>query len=707
MQYTKPLGVIAALITLASLFYSNFIRADISFAQKPPQAQTSNVNPINEVASGSIIYTLNDKSTLTQIALDTKVQMNITGTINRVKLSQTFTNPSNDWVEGVYVFPLPADSAVDHLDMVIGERIIQGQIKERKAAKKIYNQAKKAGKKASLIEQQRPNIFTTQVANIGPGEAITIAIEYQQAVHIDNDRFSIRFPMVVGDRYIPGKKITTQKNALGNANTHRVKDASKITPPTDMNADRPVDISINLKAGFNTQTIDSPYHDIDITETDPLTKHISLKNTQADRDFELTWQAHKSLTPELALFTQQKGDDHYLMLMATPPADEVFKQTNTPREVIFIIDSSGSMMGSSMNQATKALVQAINRLKPTDRFNIIDFDSDFEVLFDTAIPAIDMNKRHGIRFSKYLAADGGTNPLEAIKFALSSRDEDSHKYLRQVIFLTDGQVGNEQELFRTVQQNIDDDRFFTIGIGSAPNDYLMSKMAEYGKGAFTYIADIDEVEVKMGELFQKLESPAMTDININFPMDINSEQALGAITDLYKGETITAVYKLNAIPNQLTINGNTANGVFTKEVAINASNNTNGIDVLWARRKIDQMMGEYQSQYRRIDRDKVQADITSIAIDHHLISKFTSLVAVDISPSKPGNKTLVNKSVAKKMKAAKTATNSTLWMLLGLIAMLFAFFTRKRQTSWINHYYLASSVSVLLPMVLTHPLRPS
>ena len=682
MQYTKPLGIIAVLITATILFYSNFIRADISFAQKPVQVQTATTNPINEVKSGAIIYTLSDQSTLTQVALDTKVQMDITGTMNRVKLSQTFTNPSNDWVEGVYVFPLPANSAVDHLDMIIGERIIQGQIKERKAAKKIYNQAKKAGKKTTLIEQQRPNIFTTKVANIGPGETITIAIEYQQAVHIDNDKFSIRFPMVVGERYIPGKKISTQKNTLGNTpNTHRVKDASKITSPADINADRPVAISINLKAGFNTQTIDSPYHQIDIVETDPLTKHISLKNTQANRDFELTWQAHKSLTPALALFTQQKGDDHYLMLMATPPADEVFKQTNTPREVIFIIDSSGSMMGSSMDQATKALVQTINRLKPTDRFNIIDFDDEFETLFDTAIPAIDMNKRHGIRFSKYLAASGGTEPLEAIKFALSSRDEDSQKYLRQVVFLTDGQVGNEEELFRTVQQNIDDDRFFTIGIGSAPNDYLMTKMAEIGKGTFTYIGDIDEVEVKMSELFQKLESPAMTDININFPMDINAEQALGSITDLYKGETITAVYKLNAIPNKLTISGNTANGVFTKEVEINASNNTNGINVLWARRKIEQMMGEYQSQYRRIDRDKVQADITSLALNHHLISKFTSLVAVDITPSKPGNKPLVTQSIAKKMKAAKTATNSTLWMLIGLIAMLFAFFTRKRQAS--------------------------
>ena len=172
----------------------------------------------------------------------------------------------------------------------------------------------------------------------------------------------------------------------------------------------------------------------------------------------------------------------------------------------------------------------------------------------------------------------------------------------------------------------------------------------------------------------------MTDININFPMDINAEQALSSIADLYNGETITAVYKLNAIPNKLTINGNTANGVFSKDIIINASNSTNGIDVLWARRKIGQMMNQYQAQYTKIDRDLIQADITSLALDHHLVSKFTSLVAVDITPSKIGDKPLITQAIAKKVKAAKTATNSTLWILIGLITMLFAIFTRKRQT---------------------------
>ncbi|HIC39957.1 MAG TPA: marine proteobacterial sortase target protein [Piscirickettsiaceae bacterium] len=686
MPYSKSIGAVISIIIVSVLIYSNVARSNIAFAKKPPQASISTINPINEVESGSIIYTLNDRSSFTQMALDTKVQMDITGTINRTKLSQTFVNPSNEWVEGVYVFPLPVNSAVDHLTMHIGSRTIEGQIKERKEAKRIYTKAKQAGKKASLIEQQRPNIFTTNVANIAPGESITISIEYQQVVSIDNDKFSIRFPMTIGERYIPGKPIATPAASVGiSPNTHRVKDASKITPPISQNVDRPISIAINLKAGFNTASVNASYHDISIVDIDTLTKHITLDNTkgnnQADRDFELVWQANNSLTPELALFTQQQGDDHYLMLMATPPADKAFKQFNTPRELIFIIDSSGSMMGASMIQASKALVQAINRLKPTDRFNIIDFDSGFDPLFDSAMPAISMNKKHGIRFANNLDASGGTEPLEAIKFALNSRDSHTDDYLRQIVFLTDGQVGNEDEIFRSVRQNIDDDRMFTIGIGSAPNSHLMTKLAKYGKGAYTFIGDIAEVKDKMTELFDKLESPAMTDININFPMNINAEQALGSISDLYKGEVITAVYKLNAIPNKLSISGNTANGVFTKDIHITASNNTTGIDVLWARRKIDQLMNQYRAQYRRVDRDRVQADITNIALDHHLVSKFTSLVAVDITPTKPDSQTNITKTVANKVKAAKTATNSQLWMMFGLVIILLSVVTRRREQS--------------------------
>ncbi len=701
---------IAALIML----YSDVVMANISFSDKTSQSVSSSTNPVNQVGTGSIIYKYKDKTKFTQSALDTMVDMNITGVTNRVRVEQTFTNPSNDWVEGVYVFPLPEDSAIDHLTLFVDGCIIDGQIKERKEAKKIYNKAKNEGKKAAIIEQQRPNIFTTSVANIPPGGTIKIAIEYQQAVLIRDESFSIRFPMTIGDRYIPGVPISTPYDSMGVIpNTHTVKDASKITPPTSKHVDRPLSININLKAGFDLESIESSYHAIQVDEINNLTKRIKLTNdtTQADRDFVLNWRANKGLQPDVAIFTQQKGEDNYLMLMATPPKLEAFKKSNTPREVVFIIDSSGSMGGGSMTQAKSALHRAIQRLNPTDRFNIIDFDSKFKPLFYNPMPAIYMNIKRGAWFVNNLDADGGTMALGAIKYALESRDIRSNDYLRQIIFITDGHVGNEQDLFRVVRESMHDDRIFTIGIGSAPNSYLMTKMADLGKGTFTYIGSNSEVEDKMLKLFDKLESPALTNIDIQFPEGVEAEQALGSLGDLYAGETISAVFKLNVLPSSLDVSGNSVDGVYAKKIDIGINNNTTGIDVLWGRRKVEQLMDKYHSNMRLVDRDQTKLEITNLALNYHLVSKFTSLVAVDVTNSRSQEDPLIMKAVTKKEKALllkksmsatdrplleeaklasmvkmsisapKTATNSTFWLILGLLIMIIAYISSFRAKS--------------------------
>ena len=649
-------------------------------------------NPINQVTSGSIVYRLPNSSQLTQIALDTKVEMNISGVVNRVRLEQSFTNPSSEWVEGVYVFPLPEDSAVDRLTMHIGNRIIEGQIKEKEEARKIYQAAKKAGKKASLIEQQRPNIFTASIANIPPGESITIAIEYQQSVLIDNEKFSIRFPMIVSDRYVPGKEIATSSDALGLApNTHRVPDASKVTPPSDPNVDRPISININLKAGFKTDTIESTYHNISIVDVDEKHKHIALnKRTELQRDFELVWAPIANLQPELAVFTQKKDDQHYLMVMAAPVKKSIFNAPKIPREVIFIIDSSGSMQGSSMEQAKQALIGAISRLDGRDRFNIIDFDDQFTPLFTEAMPAIRINKNNGIQFAKGLDPDGGTEPLEAIKYAFNSRKQEGRNLLRQIIFLTDGQVSNEHEIIDTVKQYIHQDKFFTIGIGSAPNSYLMTKLADYGRGSFTYIGKLNEVRTKMSELFIKLESPALTNIKLMLPSQIKAEQAYDVIPDLYAGETITAVFKLDTLPATLNITGKTTRGDFNETIDISQASETIGVDVLWGRRKLETLIDQYNGLWDDEARDYARIVITKLALDYHLVSKFTSLVAIDVTPSRPGLEHLATKAVTKKMDLSmfkprqvayktQTATNANLWMLIGLILMVIATLLRNRR----------------------------
>jgi len=618
---------------------------------------------VNEAESGSMIFNFDGLPSIMQIALQTKVQMDITGNINRVTVRQTFTNPSNKWAEGVYVFPLPEDSAVDQLRMYVNERVIEGQIHEKEEAKKIYEKAKQEGKSATLVEQQRPNIFTSSVANIAPGGSITIAIEYQQAILIDNNTYSIRFPMVVGDRYIPGAPIQTPIDSLGVApNTQEVEDASKITPLSenhirdltgeDFETNLPVMIDINLNAGFELASLNSTYHKIQIEQSSQTTRSIYLGDSyQADRDFELTWSAIKTLEPEIALFTQVKDDNVYLMLMAMPPKDEVFKKSDRARELIFIIDSSGSMSGSSIRQAKDSLKEALGRLSPTDRFNIIDFDNGFEPLYESAMPASISNISDAKRFIKRIDADGGTQMLGPIAFALNSRDSSSVNYLRQIIFITDGQSGNEQAILAEVQFGIEDDRFFTIGIGSAPNSYLLTKLADFGRGAFTFIGNQKEVNLKMNRLFEKLESPALIDIEVNFPPEINAELALDVIYDLYAGETITAAYKMNALPSSLEIIGKTIDGEFRKNITLNASKNTKGIDILWARRKIDRLTDIHNNAYTRRLLELSKKDIVELALDYHLVSKFTSLVAVDITPIRPETEELVTQAIIKKAKA--------------------------------------------------------
>ena len=646
--------------TLVSIFF--FFSSTSSLANTNPSELNKPIH-VNEAESGSMIFRFDGLPSIMQIALQTKVQMDITGNINRVTVRQTFTNPSNKWAEGVYVFPLPEDSAVDQLRMYVDERVIEGQIHEKEEAKKIYEKAKQEGKSATLVEQQRPNIFTSSVANIAPGGSITIAIEYQQAVLIDNNTYSIRFPMVVGDRYIPGAPIQTPIDSLGVApNTQEVEDASKITPLSenhirdltgeDFETNLPVMIDINLNAGFELASLNSTYHKIQIEQPSQTTRSIYLGDSyQADRDFELTWSAIKTLEPEIALFTQVKDDNVYLMLMATPPKDEVFKKSDRARELIFIIDSSGSMSGSSIRQAKDSLKEALGRLSPTDRFNIVDFDNGFEPLYESAMPASMSNISDAKRFIKRIDADGGTQMLGPIAFALNSRDSSSVNYLRQIIFITDGQSGNEQAILAEVQFGIEDDRFFTIGIGSAPNSYLLTKLADFGRGAFTFIGNQKEVSLKMNRLFEKLESPALIDIEVNFPPEINAELALDVIYDLYAGETITAAYKMNALPSSLEIIGKTIDGEFRKNITLNASKNTKGIDILWARRKIDRLTDIHNNAYTRRLLELSKKDIVELALDYHLVSKFTSLVAVDITPIRPETEELVTQAIIKKAKA--------------------------------------------------------
>lgn len=625
----------------------------------------------DEVTQGSLLFRNDFSQYSLAPVLNTDVSINVTALTARVTVQQKFHNPSQNWLEGIYVFPLPENAAVDHLRMKIGERVIEGQIKEKKAAKKIYEKAKSAGKKAALVEQERPNLFTNSVANIGPGEAITIEIEYQQAVHYADGDFSLRFPMAITPRYIPGnttpieETITMQQGSGWSLNTDRVVDASRITPAAVSNGSlNPITLAVELNAGIALRDIDSLYHTVDISQQGKGKARVTLQQPViADRDFVLQWRPTPSALPRAAMFTESIADDdmQYSLMMVMPPLlNDSAKARYLPRDVIFIIDTSGSMGGTSIRQAKSALRMAISRLKASDRFNVIEFNSNYSAIFQQPQAATQAHRQQVLRFVDNLNAGGGTEMRPAIELALSYPE--ARNRLQQVVFLTDGAVGNEAELFNVIQRNLGNKRLFTVGIGSAPNSHFMSKAAQSGRGTFTYIGDVAEVSQRMQALFGKLESPVMQNLTLQWPTGEDIEVYPSTLPDLYQGEPLVVNIRhpqIHAAKRAIQLSGKLRQQPW--KVSINAPNETNseGPGVLWARSKIASLMDQLNSGE---DKETIRHAVIETALRHHLVSQYTSLVAVDVTPTRADTEALKAHAIAGNLPKGMTQNPALLAM---------------------------------------------
>lgn len=610
---------------------------------------------LKDIDSGTLL--LNSKEPGKYIPaplLATDVKIDVTGPMARARVTQRFINPGDGWVEGKYVFPLPQNAAVDTLKMLIGDKVIEGQIKEKKQARQIYEEARANGQKASLIEEQRPNVFINSLANIGPNETIVVQIEYQQTVTQDKDTFSLRFPMVVAPRYTP-KTAEPQTvdfvpgSGWGNLRAPDEKTASSDDlqqPPVlnpDMGKVNPVALSVTLDAGFALGDIESPHHKINLTRdgADKASLTLADEVVPADKDFELVWKAAKSATPTAALFREQVGNEDYLLVMLTPPAATSAAKAK-PREAIFVIDNSGSMSGPSMDQAKESLLYALKDLKPGDTFNVIRFDDTLTVLFPKAVPADGENLTTARNFVSGLTANGGTEMLPALQASLNDTHPDDDSHVRQVIFLTDGAISNERELFSEITQHLGRSRLFTVGIGSAPNSYFMTRAAEAGRGTFTHIGEEEQVVSRMTDLLAKLSHPVMTDITAFWPDSAKSESWPNPVPDLYAGEPIVISARMPKAQGTLILKGEQAGEAWEVHMAIDAGAARPGIGKLWAQRKIESLEAD---ALLSDDQNGTDRQILQTALDHHLVSRLTSLVAIDVTPSRPDGKPLVAKDM--------------------------------------------------------------
>ena len=600
------------------------------------EAYADEISPY-DAQSGSLLLRMADGYRVSTL-LNTDVDMTISGLVARVTVRQEFRNEGEEWAEGVYVFPLPDKAAVDRMRLYIGDRFIEGEIREKETARKEYEQAKSEGRKASLVEQQRPNLFTTSVANIGPDERVVIEIEYLEDLEYDNGMFSIRFPMTITPRYIPGAPTGDRVGSGWAADTASVPDASLITPPmVTSSTDHELAIDVSLNAGVPLEIVASRYHPVNVAERNGLYEiNLTAGAVPMDHDFELLWRPVPAQAPRAMVFNETvDGEPHYL-LTVMPPSASLGERSLMPREMVFIIDTSGSMHGTSLEQARKALSRALDGLQPGDRFNVIAFSSHPDPLFPSSVAANAANLSSAYRFVESLQANGGTEMRAALRLAFSTPPRASH--LRQVIFITDGAVGNEDELFRMIEGQLSTARLFTVGIGSAPNSWFMRKAAEAGRGTFTTISSLHEVAEKMDRLFTKIEQPQVTNIRVDWPSGVVVDSYPETVPDLYLGEPVTVKARITGplrARDEVVVRGDSAGGGWQQKLGLRAQKPAPGVGALWARARIAALSDQGR---RGGDADEIRDSIVRTAIRHHLVSRHTSLVAVDKTPARfPGD----------------------------------------------------------------------
>ena len=565
--------------------------------------------------------------------LGTDIVANVSGQTARVTVTQAFRNTSDQWMEATYLYPLPEDGAVDTLKMVVGDRIFDGKIKPREEAREMYEEALENGQKAGLVEQHRPNMFQNSIANIGPGETVLVQIEFQAPIRQVAGDYSLRMPLVVGPRYLAGGEgaggTMTRAAALAGADDLVAPTADPEMVARVGGGLNPVSITVNLDPGFTAEAISSPYHRVNVAGSgEKRTITLADGAVPANRDFELRWSAAGD-APALGLFKQRNGELDYVMATVTPPSVERSRPV-PPREMIFVIDNSGSMAGESMPAAKRSLLYALGTLRPQDRFNIIRFDDTMTVLFGSAVAASTRNLDEARRFTNSLDANGGTEMLPALEAAL--RDTSGDERVRQVIFLTDGSLSNEAEMMEEIQRNRGKSRVFMVGIGSAPNNFLMRRMAEAGRGTFTNVGMGDEAESQMQRLLDRLAQPVATNLTASVEGG-NIDFAPRDLPDLYAGEPLVLLGRTRHLAGTLTVSGLIDGQRWSQQVDLTQATASDVVAKLWASRRIAEVEAERYSG--QMDYERADKSIEELGMAFPLVTSRTSLIAIDETPSRP------------------------------------------------------------------------
>ncbi len=559
---------------------------------------------------------------LAEVAFDTIVL----GTVADTEVRQVFENPFDEPIEAVYVFPLPHDAAVDDYAIEIGDRTITGVMKTRADARAAYEKARSSGKRAGLLEQERPNIFTQSVANIPPGESITVVMHMVGPVEQDRGRFELALPTVVGPRFVPGTP-TGRSGGGFSPDTDVVPDGSKITPkplPPGYVSCAELSVTVEIDAGAPVDVLEAKHHAISRSGTGSqrfvtLAKDGELLN----RDFVLGWSL-ATKAPTTSLMLAPKEDEGFFQLTVMPPRQE-HAGPAAPRELVFVLDTSGSMGGQPLGIAKATMRGFLSQLGPNDSFQVIRFSEDASALGPVPLPNTPKNVRRGLDYVSGLQGGGGTMMIEGIKAALDYPPAPGRT--RYVAFLTDGYIGNETEIFGAVLERLGESRLFSLGVGTSPNRYLLDGLAHFGRGAVIYTENMAAPRDAVGTFYRRLAHPVLTDLEIEWG-DLRVEDVVPSqIPDLFTGQPVVVYGKLHgARSGTVTLVGRSGGERVEIPVQIDVAQakRVDGLASMWARRRIQEL-----EDSRITGGQDVERRVTEVALAHNVMTAYTSFVAID------------------------------------------------------------------------------
>lgn len=568
---------------------------------------------------------------------ETRYDTVIVGNMAETSVVQVFHNPTKDRLEALYNFPLPADAAVDDYWIRVGNREIRGLMKSRADARKTYEAARDAGQTAALLEQNRPNLFAQAVANIQPGETVEVEMHIVQPLRREAGRYGLTLPITVGPRYTPG----TPVDAAGN--TAQVPDAEKINSPQlgkGVVSCSPVDIQVTIEAGFPVSALRSKYHSLTVAQAGDITRlELTRGPARPNRDFTISWQL-AGLEPRARLMAQKTGDGAGYFTLAVEPPQGFSQDKARPRELVFALDTSGSMQGEPLDTSIAAVQKALDGMGPDDTFQILRFAGDTGQLAPAPLPNTAENRMRGIEYMRSFSGDGGTEMLAGITAALAFKKDPER--LRMVMFLTDGYIGNETEIFRKIGEVRGDARLFGLGVGSSVNHYLLEGISRMGRGSVTYVGPGEKVEAVVERFYGYIDRPVLTDIEIDWGGLPVADVVPAALPDLFSGQPVVVYGRFTGEPKgQAKLKGKLGGAPIEMPLRLDFSDGAEhtGLRSMWARQQVDAMLNYPDSLQAKAD-EKTVAAVTKLAIEHRVMTQYTSFVAVETRQEKQKDGTL-------------------------------------------------------------------